>query len=402
VLALFVVAMAVILGIVGLALDGAHAMLNKTRLQNAVDAAALSAAKTLDATKGDEVLADAAARSMFSQNASDAGNDEMAASYASGDINIAVAFSATLHPFVPGIAPSHYVRVTATNFSLPAWFIRVFGFNEKNVGASAVAGPSPTIQTACNLAPMMVCGDPTAAPEDHFGYKIGQADVLKTASGGSSEVGPGNFQLIRLGDSTGGADIRTNMAGSFTGCVSSGTTVPTEPGNTVGPVVQGLNTRFGEYSGPVSSSQYPPDVVTQEPNPPLTYDSDTDTIYSGSSPLLGTDSDPDYFDYNDYDARVAAEDYDNTPPTGVIGRRTLAVTIGDCSTTTNGQGDVPVLGFLCYHLIQKAVQKGTESYVFGQFRDDGCQITGRPGPTPSTGPGPYIIQLYKDETQEAS
>jgi hypothetical protein len=86
----------------------------------------------------------------------------------------------------------------------------------------------------------------------------------------------------------------------------------------------------------------------------------------------------------------------------VYGRRILAVPIGDCTETTNGQGDVPLLGFLCYHLIQPAVQRGNESHVFGQFIETGCPITGRPGPAPGTGPGPYIIQLYKDEAQEAS
>ncbi len=63
---------------------------------------------------------------------------------------------------------------------------------------------------------------------------------------------------------------------------------------------------------------------------------------------------------------------------------------------------MPLLGFLCYHLIQRAEQKGNESHVYGQFIGSGCQINGRPGPTPGVGPGPYIIQLYKDETQEAS
>ena len=47
---LFTIAMVAMLGMVGMALDGAHGMLNKARLQNTVDAAALSAAKTLDQT----------------------------------------------------------------------------------------------------------------------------------------------------------------------------------------------------------------------------------------------------------------------------------------------------------------------------------------------------------------
>ena len=42
VLVLIVIAMLAMLGIAGLAMDGGHAMLNKTRLQNTVDAAALS------------------------------------------------------------------------------------------------------------------------------------------------------------------------------------------------------------------------------------------------------------------------------------------------------------------------------------------------------------------------
>jgi len=167
-LVLFAAGLAVMLGMVGLALDGAHGLLNKTRLQNTVDAAALSAAKTLDQTS-DTVLATAEALQAFSQNASGPGNNEIAASYAAGELNVAVAFSATLHPFVSGSTPAQYVRVRATNLRLPGWFIPAMGVNEKIVGASAVAGPSPTIQTGCNLAPMMVCGDPNAAPGANFG-----------------------------------------------------------------------------------------------------------------------------------------------------------------------------------------------------------------------------------------
>ena len=50
VMVLFVIALVAIIGAAGLALDSGHTMLNKTRLQNTVDAAALSGAKTLDQT----------------------------------------------------------------------------------------------------------------------------------------------------------------------------------------------------------------------------------------------------------------------------------------------------------------------------------------------------------------
>ena len=404
-LVLFAAGLAVMLGMVGLALDSSHSFLNKTRLQNTVDAAALSAAKTLDQTS-DTVLATAEALQAFSQNAGGPGNNEIAASYAAGQLSVTVEFSATLHPFVSGTTPAQYVRVTATNLRLPGWFIPVLGFDEKVVGATAVAGPSPTIQTGCNLAPMMVCGDPNAPSNANFGYEIGEPDVLKN-SDNTGQVGPGNFQLIRLGGGQGAADLREAMAGNYAGCISSGETIPTEPGNTVGPVVQGLNTRFGEYLGPMGGTQsdYPPDVVTTEPSPRLTYDDDTDTIYYGSEVVDGP-PDPSFYDYSDYQADVAGSAYDYAPieegGSGAFGRRILAVPIGDCTNTTNGQGEVPLLGFLCYHLIQSAEQHGNASHVYGQFIGNGCAITGRPGPTPGTGPGPYIIQLYKDETQEAS
>ena len=102
---IFTIALVVMLGMVGLALDGAHGMLNKTRLQNTVDAAALSAAKTLDQTD-DTVLATVEALAMFFTNASETGNAEIAASYAGGQLTVSVQFSTTLHPFVPGTTPA--------------------------------------------------------------------------------------------------------------------------------------------------------------------------------------------------------------------------------------------------------------------------------------------------------
>ena len=84
----------------GLALDMGHAFLNKTKLQNSVDAAALAAAKTLDDT-GNTTLATAEALDAFRGNASAAGNHEMSTAYAngSGSLQVTVEYSATLPPF---------------------------------------------------------------------------------------------------------------------------------------------------------------------------------------------------------------------------------------------------------------------------------------------------------------
>jgi Flp pilus assembly protein TadG len=198
------IAMLAILAISGLALDMGHAYVNKTRLQNGVDAAALSAAKTLD-DSGDTVLAQAAAVAAFTRNASASGNEELGSAYSGGGVTVVTQFSDTLYPFTPGGANPNYVQVSVNSFVLQSWFIQVLGFNTKTVAASAVAGPSPTlVNEACDVAPMMVCGTPDADPTDgdFYGYDIGNLQVLKTGppkGGGDWEVGTGSFRLVQFG-----------------------------------------------------------------------------------------------------------------------------------------------------------------------------------------------------------
>lgn len=408
VIVLVAVGIAALILCAALALDVGHTLLNKTRLQNTVDAAALAAAKELDNT-GDTALATAEAMQAFGNNAAAAGNSELNASYAGGggDIQVTIEYSATLPPFTPGSATGPYVRVRATGFVLPAWLATVGGITEKTVSATAVAGPRTLTvgSTVCNIAPMMVCGTPGASPL--WGYEMNSPQVLKkSTAGGQSQVGPGNFQLIQLGGS--GADIvRENMAGSFNTCLVGGSTIQTQTGNEAGPVAQGLNTRFGEYTGPMSGQQstYPPDVIVDGQSPPLDaqpkngdpaqgYD-----VYQGSTQITASNIDQ-LYNYQDYEADVAnPSTYDYQPiqdgGTGAYGRRTLAVPVGNCTGTTEGQGSVPLLGFACFFLLQPAQQKGNDSYVYGQFVQ-GCEVNGTPGPSPVEGSGPHIIQLYRN------
>ncbi|MET0660987.1 MAG: pilus assembly protein TadG-related protein [Steroidobacteraceae bacterium] len=400
-----------ILLIAGLALDSGHMMLNKTRLQNTVDAAALSAAKVIDET-GDTTLATAEAMQTFANNAASLGNAELATAYGngSGSIQVVVEFSATLPPFAPGAAAGPYVRVTATGFVMPAWLIQLAGVMQKTVTARAVAGPRTLNvgSTACNLAPMMVCGNP--AQPNLWGYALNSPVVLKAAANGSSQVGPGNFQLIQLGEGNGAAAVRENMAGSYDACIAGGNTVQTQTGNEVGPVTQGLNTRFGDYRGPMngSQSQYPPDVIVDGQSPALNAQENADGSYSvrqGGTVITSQNIDQ-LYNYQDYTADLAhPERYDHQPTSdggiGAFDRRVLAVPVGDCSTTVNGTGSVPLLGFACFFLLQPAIQQGNNAFVYGQFVQ-GCQIAGTPGPNPVAGTGPNIIQLYHSPGSEES
>jgi Flp pilus assembly protein TadG len=411
---LVTIGIAALILLAGLALEMSHSFLNKTRLQNTVDAAALAAAKVLDQT-GNTALATAEAMQAIGDNAAAAGNRELGDAYASGAgvIQVTVEYSSTLPPFVAGSATGPYVRVRATGFVMPAWLVRVGGIMERTVAARAVAGPRTLNNgsTVCNVAPMMVCGD-SGAP-GMWGYTVNEPAVLKKATpGGQSQVGPGNFQLIQLGG-TGANIVRENMAGSYDACITSGSSIETQTGNEAGPVAQGLNTRFGEYNGPMHGTEatYPPDVITDGQSPAL------DAVPRNGDPAQGYDVYQDgthithqnidqLYSYQDYNADLAnPSSYDNQPTTdggiGAFERRVVAVPVGDCTGTTNGSGSVSLLGFACFFLLQPAVQQGTDSYIYGQFVE-GCEVNGVPGPNPVAGNGPHIIQLYHDPSSNDS
>lgn len=406
VVVLIAVALGALILAAGMALDMGHVFLNKTRLQNTVDAAALAAAKTLDDT-GNTTLATAEAMQAFGNNAAATGNRELATAYGGGNgsIQVTVEYSATLPPFDAGAANGPYVRVRATGFVMPAWLVQVGGIFQKTVAAVAVAGPRTlnSGSTVCNVAPMMVCGDPAAPPPSYFGYTANAPAVLKKSTpGGQSGVGPGNFQLIQLGG-PGAAIVRENMAGSFSACIAGGSTIQTQTGNEAGPVAQGLNTRFGQYTGPMNGAQatYPPDVIVDAQSPELravqngtSYD-----VYQGDTRVTASNIDTlyNYQDYMDDLQNPASYDYQpiNEGGIGAFERRVLAVPVGNCNGTVNGQGSVSLLGFACFFLLQPAQQQGNDSFVYGQFVED-CAVTGTPGPSPVAGTGPHIIQLYDD------
>ncbi|MDH4582113.1 pilus assembly protein [Pseudomonas sp. BN415] len=414
VLVLVAIALLAMLFMAALALDGSHMLLNKTRLQNAVDAAALSGAKTLQQVMGSgnaSTEARDAALATLNLNASAPGNGELAKAMA-GNAGFAVVelSNSVVGPFAfPGPSDARYVRVSVPNYPLAGFFWGMLGaFGNGNsptkaVAAIATAGPSPT--SPCDIAPLMVCGNPNQYdPEDgiFWGYQFGDLEVLKSAAGNEPAIGPGNFQLIRLGDNTGADDIREALAGGINQCNEVGEDVETEPGNSVGPVAQGLNTRFGEYTGPMgnSSGSYPPDLVTSFSNPNMTYNDNASPprveyggqVVTSNGGDLSTSSGS-LLDYNDWRQAIG-----NCPSgcnsNGVFERRMIKIVVGNCNGASGGQTSVPVLGFGCFFLLQTVAQQGNQAQIFGQFVEE-CEGDNVPGPTPSDDVGPNIIQLYK-------
>ena len=416
------VGLAAILVMAGLALDMGHTMLNKSRLQNAADAAALAAAKIYDDSKS-TTLGGIEATTAFQKNASTTGNQELAAAYANGTgtLTLTVQWSTTLNPFTPtSPATGPYVRVIASGFTRPTFLLGVAGITTTTIGATAVAGPSPSINQACNLVPMMVCADTSAATggaAHNWGITVNAPVVMKLAApGGSGTPGPGNFQLINLG-SPGANAVRQELAGGFGGCNNLGDNLTTQPGDETGPVADGLDTRFGVYNGNLhgTQAQYPPDVITTEQSPAITYDTTTSDCNGATPPqntpcikqgstIITQNNINLLFNYQNYLSELPiSTDWTNAPssynppgnPPGQFNRRVLSVPIADCSGGGGGSTNLPIKAFGCFFLLQEPTHQGSTDYVYGQFIGT-CDVNGTAGPAPSSGPQPYIIQLYRD------
>jgi len=388
-----------LLAMVGLALDTGHAVLNKSRLQNTVDASALAAAKVLDSS-GSEANADTAARNIFDLNA--ASQPELNRVMSGADLTIQ--FSNTLNPWAAGTTPANYVRVIADDFTMWTSFASLVGITETRMAASAVAGPSAPIGTtegneACDLAPMLVCADTAAGAAGDWGYSGDNVSVLKLAGGDESGVGPGNFHLVQLGG-PGANIVRTNMAGGYDQCIDPGENVETQTGVENGPVAQGLNTRFGQYQGGISQSLYPPDTVTSATSPRLSLADDGSVTFQNGDPVNSIDDVS--FSYDDYTDRQQSGDFDFA--NGVPQRRVLAVPFVDCAGPNQGQSSLPFVGLGCFFLLQPMQQGGpggggNDSNVFAEFIGD-CGAGGTPGPDPNPNPtentGIYRIVLHND------
>jgi Flp pilus assembly protein TadG len=122
VLAFTAITMVVLLGFVGMALDGARGYVTRSRLSRAVDAAALAGAKSL---RQGQQAADASARSLAAANG---------VTPAQG-VNLSISFS-------QNSVGENTVRVTATR-TIPTLFMRVLGQSSLTVVSQAEAAVPP-------------------------------------------------------------------------------------------------------------------------------------------------------------------------------------------------------------------------------------------------------------------
>jgi Flp pilus assembly protein TadG len=149
VLVLFVISLNVLLLMASLALDGGHLLLNKGRLQNLVDAAALYAAKKLDDGET-RAQAMAAARDLLTNNLDHSDMHELKQAI-NLDAHLRFEFSQTADPFLSVASPTaKYVKIVLLQVALPNFLSQIMSLN-KQVSASALAGPADGQPAPYNL-----------------------------------------------------------------------------------------------------------------------------------------------------------------------------------------------------------------------------------------------------------
>lgn len=360
----------VLLFAMGWALDFGHVFVNKTRLQNALDATALSAAIAInyDVNK-DKAAAEAKARDTFNQFKAAPGNNELAVP--SMDAGALVFdYSRTLDPwasFNPTPAdPFAFVKVTSTNMlNVTPVLIRILNkfSGDIAVPAIATAGPAPN---NCGIMPFFICADMTKPAGTYYGY-IPNATYTLLDFKDSGLITAGNFALLDL-VGRGGKGIRDVLQGkAFNACpFDNKLPLNTDPGKKVGNVDKGLNYRID------------------------TLDSNNNDYFSPKPPTTSTA-------YTDYLAD------------GGNNERLIPVPIGDCKTLTKpGQAEIDQVGTACVFVTvhygvnayttpcpkgSKAPECSKDSVSFQFIRS--CEQNGVWNPKNAVLNGPYKVVLFK-------
>jgi hypothetical protein len=243
--------------------------------------------------------------------------------------------------------------------------------------ASPVTSDKTSIEQSCNVVPLLACGDP-APPNPMpanwhwlYGYSLYAPMIMKLDVPGAGRVGPGNVELIKLPGGWGPEWISQNSAAGYNGCLTRGSSTQRQRGNKLEAVAQGLDTRFGTYLGPMSGSQaqYPPDVVTTQTRVTINKDG-----------IFGPVGSVRAFDYSSYEAALKAKHYINAPPKGQFNRRILSMPVGDCSGSSGGSSPIPIIGFVCFFLLQEPIHQGNTLWFIGQFVWH-CDADGTPAST---------------------
>lgn len=393
--------LAVMVGFLGLAIDGGRLYLAKTELQNTADACALAASYELIGAPSIPAdafpRAEAAGRAIAKQNRVGFQNAGVV------DGNIVVAFgsaltSGSLWSSAGAAAPSSkYVRCTLTRGGFSPYFMQVMGFGAQTVAAIATATLTPA-QSNCAI-PLGVCrvGTAGAGSSPPFGLTAG------TWISGRFKDGGGNWNWIDFSPPSGG---ESEMAALFTGngmCSLSTTTPVGQPGNMGNAAAKAWNTRFGLYqTGSTNVTNAPPDF--------------TGYAYTTTNWPSGANARTDFLSrraaHTPYGSSVAngnsitglsiSNAYNPTTTVAQhtqygADRRLVVAPIIDCAALTGGSHTTNVLGWACVLMLQPIDNPNDtirmEYLGLSSATGSPCATSGVAGDSASVGPMvPALVQ----------
>ncbi|KQV80413.1 hypothetical protein ASD15_16330 [Massilia sp. Root351] len=403
------IALPILIGFAGLALDGGRLYMQKTELQNAADACALAASRelTCDPSAG-------ACAASFLINAENAGLavagrnriDFQGSPLGSAQLTAAdITFSTTYGPAssylsrAAGASPAaKYVRCQPRQTGVLPWFMQVLGVGAQSINADAVASLSPA-QTNCAI-PIGVCMTATGTSSNPFaGLTVGQWVTSKLSSSAT-----GSFDWIDFTPPGGGASELGDLLKGTGQCSTSSSSNVGEQGNKAS-LAKAWNTRFGLYQGSDSVTTATPDytgfayTATSWPS--------KFNAYGGTS---GSTS-------NFLAARTLFKPYQGDSASGIniIGnpavssaaqhqqygadRRLVTAPVVNCAAWAGGTGSqqVPVLGYACVLMLHPMGKDDDE--VFLEYRgkstdlSSACATSGAVGGPSSMGPlVPALVQ----------
>ena len=393
---LVAVTMIVLLGFLGLAVDGGHLYLTKTELQNSADACSLAASYELTSpttlTPAAYSRAVAAGQTVALRNLVNFQGSAIVAS------NVSVTFGTDLKSGTTWVTASaagsatprpSYVRCTLTRPGLAMFFMPLLGFGSQTVASLATAGLVPS-QSSC-VVPVGLCtvGGATTAP---FGLTAGTWYNSGSTPSGWVWVGfSGSTSESVLVTLLAGNGVCSAVVGDFVGKVSAN-------GQST---AKAWNTNFGLYQGTTPAAAHPDYAgyaytalnwsTSNNALSDFLGKRGTNTPY-GSSVSNGN-SITGLSIKNSYQLATAPSDYQ----TFGANRRLVAAPIIDCTKLVKSTDTAPILGWGCTFLLQPFDNPSDAIKVEyeGLASTSGSPCVGLGIPGASTSAGPVVPALVQ-------
>lgn len=360
VLILVAIALAVLVGFLGIVVDLGRLFVTKTELQSAMDACALAAAAELKpgvAPPDMQAITRAVSAGITAGTRNKVGFQAEAVALTAADIYFSDRLSdnSTTFPFgylqsgAADPATARYVLCARSQGGIATWFMQVLEafLNQPSTPNTVGAWATATLQPAqlnCAL-PIGVCKLPAGTPADPFaGMTVGQwlSSKLEAAATGSY-----SWVDFTPGEGGGANELAQIIKGSGQCNVPVVGTQVGQQGN-IESLDKAWNTRFGLYKGADNSSTATPDY-TGYGYTPINWPSQFNA-FGG----------PSFTDPNFQTARSSNSTYQSTPGQGYwsttssdlaakgADRRLVTVPIVDCGAwaASNPQTQ-PVLGYAC-------------------------------------------------------